>query len=54
MNSYSCNVMKYLYDVNSQYKRANNMLMVMYGYMTPQQMIYEECKNEIIKRILFG
>ena len=54
MNSYSCNVINYLYDVNSQYKRANNMLKVMYGYMTPQQMIYEECKNEIIKRILFG
>ena len=54
MNSYSCYVINYLYDVNSQYKRANNMLKVMYGYMTPQQMIYEECKNEIIKRILFG
>lgn len=54
MNSYSYNVMKYLYDANSQYKRANNMLKVMYGYMTPQQMIYEECKDEIMKRILFG
>lgn len=54
MNTYSYNVMKYLYDVNSQYKRANNMIKVMYGYMTPQQMIYEECKDEMMKIILFG
>lgn len=52
MNYY--NVVKYLYDVNSQQKRFNNMIRVMYGYMTPQQMICEECKNEIMKKILFG
>ena len=54
MNRYSYNMIKYLYDMNSQYKRANNIIMVMYGYMTPQQMIYEECKDEIMKKILFG
>ena len=52
MNYY--NIMRCLYGVNSQYKRANNMLKVMYRYMTPQQMIYDECKDEMIKRILFG
>ena len=54
MNCNTYNMIKYLYDVNSQYKRANSMLKVMYGFMTPQQMIYEECKDEIMKRILFG
>ena len=52
MNYY--NMMRYLYNVNSQYKRANNMLKIMYGYMTPQHMIYEEYKDEMIKRFLFG
>ena len=51
---YYYNIAKHLYNVNSQYKRANNMIKVMYGYMTPQQMIYEECKDEMMKRILFG
>ena len=51
MNYY--NMVKCLYDVNSHYKRTNNIFLIMYGYMTPQQMIYEECKDEIIKRIIF-
>jgi len=51
---YYYNVLKYLYDVNSQFKRANNISKVIYGYMTSQQMVYEECKDEMIKRILFG
>ena len=51
---YYYNMAKYLYDVNSQYKSVNNMIKVMYGYMTLQQMIYEECKDELMKKILFG
>ena len=52
MNYY--NMLRCLCNVNGQYKRANNMIKIMYGYMTPQQMIYEECKDEMIKRFLFG
>ena len=51
---YYNNMLKYLCNVNSQYKRTNNIIKVMYGYMTPQQMIYEECKDEMMKKILFG
>ena len=51
---YHYNMMKYLYDVNSLYKRANNTIRVIYGYMTPQQMFYQEYKDKMIKRILFG
>ena len=51
---YRYNIMRYLYDMNSQYKRANNILKFMYGYIAPQQMIYEECKDKMIKIILFG
>ena len=54
MKNYSYNIMKYLYNMNSQYKRVNNMFKVMYGYITPQQMVFEECKDEMMKRILFG
>ena len=50
---YYYNMAKYLYNVKSQYNRASNMIKVVYGYMTPQQMIYEECKDEMMKRILF-
>lgn len=35
-------------------KLANNSMNVMYGYMTPQQMIYDAWKDEAIKHILFG
>ena len=51
-NSY--NLIKYLYDANSEYKRINNAIKVYYRYMTPQQMINEECKDEMMKKILFG
>lgn len=54
MNYNTYYMIKYLYNMNSQYKRANNILKIMYGYMTPQQMINEECKDEMMKKILFG
>lgn len=51
-NSY--NLIKYLYDANSEYKRINNAIKVYYRYITPQQMFYETCKDELIRHIIFG
>lgn len=42
-----------LYEIQSQCKLANNIVKVSYGYISPQHMIYDAYKDEIIKHILF-
>lgn len=53
----NCNIyhaLRCFWEALSQYKLANNSMNVMYGYMTPQQMIYDALKDEAFKHILFG
>lgn len=45
--------MKYLYELETRYNLANNIMKVMYGYMNPQQLFYYTSRDELIKQILF-
>ena len=43
-----------LYEAKSKYKLANNILLFNQGLISPQQLLYESSKDEIIKHIIFG
>ena len=45
--------MKYLYELETRYNLAKNLIKVMYGYMSPQQLFYYKSRDELIKQILF-
>ena len=53
MNYNYYNLILQRYDVNSRCKFINNSIKVAYRCMTPQQMIIETCKDEIIRQLLF-
>lgn len=42
-----------LYEVKSKYNLANNIQLINQGLISPQQLLYEASKDEIIKRIIF-
>lgn len=44
---------RYLYDINSNYKLANNLINMINGNISPKQVLINTCYDQIVKNVIF-